>query len=1442
MRIPLLLAAPITALLLLSAFQLVPGGTPPVLAQEVQGDVDCDGDVDVLDATLLLSDIALVIPAGDCTEAAGDLNCDGAIDIEDVYILLLYLAGFELTPVEDCTPPGEEIPDLDQDPEAEHDPGVTVGASVTQVCGNFSHTLTVNWQVTEVTLPVDVTITATPSSGPNLQQSSDQLEDTTSFSLDVPGGGHVAVVVSAMTPEGLFSQGDAAVLQPCLDITIPEPGEGFEPGITLPPGSGENGALREVDVAHLGGSPFGPTTPIVVAAAGTGSAIQLSSWTLNGPEPIPVHLQDAAPFAGYRVQLHVLTPELSPKLEVELLIAAYIHNRNLWLTTWSVAPNGAFSLLDTRGYGANTGFLVDAFSIAHRSVDISGASSSSVFQVVTPVLGSSARAGGSVDTLRTITWAVSPAGAISGLQDSGDWGDPSGDPVLDIAHQDASLYVVSYKDAGDNLVNHYWQVSNAGFPAAQGVGVSGLDIRGVDTVTLENITGIASAGLTDDGFLTATRPGSGAPPDLISWESRVIACDGGCFLRPFKIADNSEDMQGGLGVDLGGPPQLTDAREAKADAYDGFGSALAIGDFDGDGFEDLAAGVPNENASGIEDSGQVDVMYGSANGITGSARDQQWTQESNGIPSVAAVNELFGDALAAGDFDCDGFFDLAIGVPREDVGGVTDAGAAHVLYGSNNGLLQQGSQFWHRDSPGFTSEPGDNDLFGSALASGDFDGDGCDDLAIGVPYHNLPGIEQAGAVEVLYGSFGAGLTTANYQLWSQASNGIDGAEEEDDLFGNPLAAGDFDGDGNDDLAAGVRLEDVGDLTSAGALNVIYGSNGGLASAGNQIWTLDDLGTTDDSEAYDFFPSTLAAGDFNDDGFFELAIGVPNQDRPGAENAGAVYILAGAGNGLTAQDSQLWDNDVGVFNTSPQEFESFGGALVAADFDGGPDDLAIGIPGHDFDGEFDAGAVRVLYGTTGGSLIGANTQLWIQGENDLGDAPGFMEFFGAPLAGGDLNGDGFDDLAAAATGQTTNEQTNGGAVMIIYGDGFPNHLTADGNQYWTQGIRRRIRAILTDALWELGFGVGAGELYSQFPAGEELQSHQASVTKVMTLLLAVEAIDDGVVSLDDMVEISQDSAETGGSKMGPPELEEGDVMPFGLLLHGMMLRSGNRASVAIGDHVAQAYLGQSATWEDFVDMMNDRADDPDLEMNDTMHGHPAGSSITTPQDQVNLWLRAIEYPLFRQIASIKLYNDCGEDMNGQDKCYFLEKLGDSGYPGLGGWKGGNGRVGESFGLHRCVSCVVAEADRLTRKLVVAFQQSGDRWGDVDRLFDWGYKTLFAPDQAGANTSEGGIVKDFGLDAVSDLHAVTAAIDAGGDLKICSWNVFVDLGDLDQGACATRTITNLPPGPIDNLQVTTIDLALLSKTFAEGDYITGHTILGAGGMDLDLAIWRIAPKEP
>jgi disulfide bond formation protein DsbB len=379
------------------------------------------------------------------------------------------------------------------------------------------------------------------------------------------------------------------------------------------------------------------------------------------------------------------------------------------------------------------------------------------------------------------------------------------------------------------------------------------------------------------------------------------------------------------------------------------------------------------------------------------------------------------------DFNGDSIPDLAIGATDETLGGAEAAGVVHVLYGATSaGLTATGSQLWSQETPGVAGTPEGLDRFGAALASGDYNGDGRADLAIGAPGENA----SSGVVHVLYGS-AAGLTATGSQLWSQDSPGIAGTAEADDQFGDALAAGDFAGDGRTDLAVGA----FGENAFAGVVHALYGSAAGLTATGSQLWSQDSPGVAGTAEANDQFGVALAATDPNGDFRGELAVGAPGEN----DNAGVVQVLYGSAAGLTATGSQLWSQDSPGIAGTAEASDLFGGALADGDFNAnGRTDLAISAWGENLG----SGVVHVLYGSAAG-LTATGSQLWSQASPGVAGEPEGADFFGLALAAGDFNGDARAELTVGAPG----ENVNTGVVHVLLGSAAG--LTATDSQLWSQ---------------------------------------------------------------------------------------------------------------------------------------------------------------------------------------------------------------------------------------------------------------------------------------------------------------------------------------------------------------------------------------------------------
>ena len=311
-----------------------------------------------------------------------------------------------------------------------------------------------------------------------------------------------------------------------------------------------------------------------------------------------------------------------------------------------------------------------------------------------------------------------------------------------------------------------------------------------------------------------------------------------------------------------------------------------------------------------------------------------------------------------------------------------------MVYGTSGRLLSTGSrsaQAFSQNASDVQGDVEDFDDFSRVLGSGDFNGDGYADLAIGVPGEDLDreGVLQrdAGLVHVIYGS-ASGVSPSREQAdqaWSQGSGEIEGDNEQMDLFGSALATGDFNQDGFADLAIGVPGEDLsnGQLRrNAGAVNVIYGSSSGLSATqtrSDQIWSQNAQDIGGDIETGDSFGACLESGDFNGDGYVDLAIGVPGEDlsRDGVlqRDAGLVQVIYGSATGLSAtntRSSQDWSQNATDIGGDTETSDRFGTTLSSGDFNGdGLVDLAIGVPGEDLsrDGVLrrDAGLVQVIYG-------------------------------------------------------------------------------------------------------------------------------------------------------------------------------------------------------------------------------------------------------------------------------------------------------------------------------------------------------------------------------------------------------------------------------------------------------------------------------------------------
>ncbi len=296
-------------------------------------------------------------------------------------------------------------------------------------------------------------------------------------------------------------------------------------------------------------------------------------------------------------------------------------------------------------------------------------------------------------------------------------------------------------------------------------------------------------------------------------------------------------------------------------------------------------------------------------------------------------------------------------------------------------------------------------------------------LIIGIPFEDIESTTDAGSISILFSKIPTGPSTENDQAWSQASSGMAGVSEQDDQFGRSLAAGDFNGDGLQDLAVGVPWEEIDGNIMAGAVHIIYADSPTSFSAdGNWLLNQNATGIEGVAESGDFFGTSLAVGDFNDDTYDDLAIGVPGEEISGVVHAGMVNVLYGSVNGLSEVDNETWyqGKDALLSGEAAQD-AFFGSAVTVGDYNGDyVDDLAVGVPGY-----HDAGCVNIIYGS-------GVTGLTYDGNQVLSIINGISgDNFGYSLASGDLNGDGYDDLAVGVPWRDVDAQ-NSGEVYVFHG--------------------------------------------------------------------------------------------------------------------------------------------------------------------------------------------------------------------------------------------------------------------------------------------------------------------------------------------------------------------------------------------------------------------------
>ncbi|WP_240436983.1 FG-GAP-like repeat-containing protein [Streptomyces sporangiiformans] len=409
----------------------------------------------------------------------------------------------------------------------------------------------------------------------------------------------------------------------------------------------------------------------------------------------------------------------------------------------------------------------------------------------------------------------------------------------------------------------------------------------------------------------------------------------------------------------------------------GKNAAILTADFNRDGINDFAAGVPQASSS----VGNVVIVPGGLNGPV-SASKLKLTQSSAGVPGISEKGDSWGAATAWGDINGDGYADLAIGAPGEDDASHVDRGAVTILYGPKF------------DTGADTMALGDDynmnsAKFGATVAVGDFNADGKADVftaATGTGGNWAArfddGHEVAGDLTTASGALAYADATSgdfnrdgyadvalNYRdqsgagkvTWFKGSKAL-GLSKVSTLSvkgGRSIAAGDVNGNGYDDIVIGQPYTSESGANAGGQVTMVPGTSTGFTTTGMTTIHQGTTGVEGAAESGDALGTSVSVGDFNADGYADVLTGAPNEDitRSGTNrsNAGAVWLLKGTSSGLTGSGSLSYSQDTTGIPGSTEKDDKLGSAVSLTDLSGrGFGHLLLGTEGED------AGTGTLLY--------------------------------------------------------------------------------------------------------------------------------------------------------------------------------------------------------------------------------------------------------------------------------------------------------------------------------------------------------------------------------------------------------------------------------------------------------------------------------------------------
>ena len=317
------------------------------------------------------------------------------------------------------------------------------------------------------------------------------------------------------------------------------------------------------------------------------------------------------------------------------------------------------------------------------------------------------------------------------------------------------------------------------------------------------------------------------------------------------------------------------------DNNDRFGWSVAnIGDLDGDGVKDIAAGAIYDGTGGNK-KGAVHIMFMESDGSVKSTAVINDSTENG--PDLTGGDQFGYSVEHLGDLDGDGVNDLAVGAINDDEGSGNNRGAIHIIFMNTDGSVDSIVEINSSTTNGPSLAASDN--FGTSIANiGDLNNDGVNDLAVGALGDDGGGTNR-GAVHIMYMNTD-GSVDSTVEINDSTENGPD-LNSNDDFGESVENLGDLDGDGVNDLAVGAS-KDNANGNNDGTIHIMYMNTDGSVKSTVEI----NAGITNGpavSATERFGKSIAEIGDFDSNCINDLAVGAYNADDPG-NNRGEVHII------------------------------------------------------------------------------------------------------------------------------------------------------------------------------------------------------------------------------------------------------------------------------------------------------------------------------------------------------------------------------------------------------------------------------------------------------------------------------------------------------------------------------------------------------------------------